>query len=143
MTKKKLTPRQRCAIANPLGGDKKEFHARFHKRNGNLQSVLVFHMFVGDDVPTQLVGRADDDGRAAVWHAFIGQHPEKPIDKWSSNDKRRARTTVMGLVAKVGEGEARSSAGSDGDTIHVYKLATIEEIAMAVRGGEGRKVIKR
>ena len=130
---KDMTPRQRCAVVYPIADTGTIPHARHHRRNGGVQSILTFDVaeissLKGADLAT--VGRALD-GWYAVWHARVSMHPVTHVDDWDAATIENAKGVVMRCVAGVGIDEVEVHNGSDLQSIHVYKWATHEEIQLS------------
>jgi len=126
------SPRQQTALANPLGKGSRGARPIHCRRNGNWISALTFDLRA---VPDEL----KDDvkaGQFGVWHGEIGQI--NPTVDQDEKDYQDARLVLGRLVAGVGLGDLRWKTG-DNQTMHVFRLGTISEVAMALRAIEGRR----
>jgi len=135
---KRFTPRQRCAIARPALTNAEGNHPRYHRRNGYWQSILTFDLF-REEVPECLLEEHGMSGRVGVWHARIAMYPTKLVSEWSAEEVNDARTAARRLVVGVGQGSTEIAEGADQRSLHVFRWATISEVAQAIRSQEGRK----
>lgn len=128
----RLTPRQRVAICHACDKGRDSEHPRYHRVNGYWQSILTFDLFPP--------ANGEEDWRA-VWHARVTKFPATVIAAWGKADLREARKTMTRLLKNVGmdEPSVKRGTGEPIIAIHMYKGATISEVAQAQRATEGRK----
>ena len=133
-TKKKMTPRQRTAISNPIADPGVVPHLRHHRQNGNVQSYLTFDVseissLTGSD---ELESRSID-GWCGVWHARVSHSPVRNLEAWSPKFIEAGKLALMNMLARVGvELCTEVHNGSDSKSVHVYKWATMEELQIAI-----------
>ena len=135
----KLTPRQRCAVRHPVASSTVPPHARHIKRNGNIQTTLTFDLaplesLIEDDVPLpdEIVERAIN-GWFGVWHGSVTTFPITHTHAWCTLTTAKAEGVLKRLCASVGIKEtAEVHLSSDEKSIHVYRWATLDELAIAL-----------
>lgn len=142
------TPRQRVAICHPCERGDGGAHPRYHRITGSWQSILTFDLFEpgqsGAVELEELDELADGDERPhvrAYWHARITTMPQRAIAEWDADGLRDARRHLGRLVSSVGQGKVEVRRGTEGGTavsVHVYKRATMSEIAQSERVRESR-----
>ena len=133
--KKDMTPRQRCAIVYPIADSGALPHARHHRRNGNVQSILTLDVAeIG-----KLKGATKDilarslDGWYGIWHARVSMHPVTHLDEWDEITIGQAKLAMMRCVGGVGiEDGVEVHNGADLQSIHVYKWATLDELKLSL-----------
>ncbi len=133
--KEDMTPRQRCAIANPVVSDKDSAtHPRHHKVSGYVQSILTFE--IEDASTLGAVSESDMnrclDGWFGKWHARVSMHPVRHVKTWPKKTTKKAELTLLTLLFDVGETDGiKFRHGSDLCSVHVEKWATHEEVRLA------------
>ena len=133
-TKKKMTPRQRCAIVFPVTDSGALPHTRHIRRNGNIDSILTFDVAEVEsleEATPEILARSAM-GWFGVWHARVSMYPIRELRAWNKPSIDRAQVTLMRLVNGVGiEHDLEVHNGADLRSIHVYKWATPDELVAA------------
>lgn len=129
----KMTPRQRCALLNPVKNGRVHLHERHYRRNGYLQSILTFDLFSDPGYQKKFQDYIYN-GNIGVWHGRVSHFPAKPIDDWGSITIRKAKIVVTRLVNNVGDpkGELKFSPGKEDQSFHVFTVGTKEEVCRAL-----------
>lgn len=132
---KALTPRQRCSISDALhANDQSVPDPRHHRINGSIQSILTFEV----NELARLIGHGDDerdrsvDGWFGIWHGRVSTHPVSLVDGWDSLTTAKAEGIITRLLSRAGlDEDTEIHLGSDEKSIHFYKWATHQELAIA------------
>ncbi len=137
--KRKLTPRQRVALAYPVV-DNRDLHPRFYRVTAPFQSILTFDIQTPPD-DYELEGLEKMDNQVGIWHGRVGKFPWQPLDQWTPKECARARQMVQRLIAGVGREAHQVRDSKDGSAIRGFRWGTTSELAMALRarGGKDRR----
>jgi hypothetical protein len=128
-----MTPRQRCAVTYAVLKPDRDtpIHPRHHRVTGGWQTILTLDLFPGGELPSDVAIEATD-GWVGMWHARAAKYPLAPVTGWSTEDASDAKTAVGRLLCRVGQDEAMVVSDKDGDSLHVLKPATPQEVRAAL-----------